>query len=83
MEVEDALKQETDKWLERMKNEMENIELLDDSREYMVQNIRAYISDSEIFLKQGELVMAFEAVLWAWAIFETLRDLKIITTKSF
>lgn len=81
-DLEKTLRHETDKWLNKMKDEIVHIELLDKKKEYMVDNIKAYIKDSEIFLKQEKLVMAFEAVLWSWAIFETLRDLKIIKSRK-
>ena len=58
------LKEETIKWLERIKrkkfkakNGFENFE----------RNIRAYISDSEYFLRKNDLIRAFECVIWAWA----------------
>ena len=44
----------------------------------MVTNIDAYIKDAEIFLKENKLIMAFEAVLWAWAIYETMKELGVI-----
>ncbi len=81
-DLEKTLRHETNKWLAKMKEEIKHIELLDKEKEYMVTNIKAYIADSETFLKDGKLVMAFEAVLWSWAIFETLRELKISKTKA-
>jgi hypothetical protein len=32
-----------------------------------MDNIKAYISDTEYFLKKGDLIRAFECVVWAWA----------------
>ncbi len=81
MNLEKELREETEKWLAKMKEEINHMELIDKEKECMITNINAYIKDSEIFLKQEKLVMAFEAVIWAWAIFETLRDLKIINTR--
>jgi hypothetical protein len=80
-DLEQALRHETEKWIAKMKDEISHIELLDKEKEHMVTNIKAYVKDSETFLKQEKLVMAFEAVIWSWAIFETLRDLKIINTR--
>lgn len=80
-DIEKTLRHETDKWIQKMKEEIKHVELLDKNKEHMVTNIKAYIKDSEIFLKQEKLVMAFEAVMWSWAIFETLRDLNIIKTR--
>jgi hypothetical protein len=33
----------------------------------MLENISSYLSDSHYFLKQNDLIRAFEAVIWAWA----------------
>jgi len=32
-----------------------------------LENISAYIRDSQFFLDKGDLIRAFEAVIWAWA----------------
>ncbi|MBE8539134.1 DUF357 domain-containing protein [Geoglobus acetivorans] len=61
MSLEEDLKKETLKWLEKI----ENIDFEGDSR--FVENIRAYISDSKYFLEINDLVRAFECVVWAWA----------------
>jgi len=61
------LKFETEKWLKRIKERMDHIELLDENRADLIKNASAYISDSEYFLKQGQLIMAFEAIIWSWA----------------
>jgi len=61
MSVEEELRRETIKWLER-------IEKIDfDGDKDFVENIRAYISDSKYFLKRNDLIRAFECVVWAWA----------------
>ena len=61
MSVEEELRKETIKWLER-------IEKIDfDGDKDFVENIRAYISDSKYFLKRNDLIRAFECVVWAWA----------------
>lgn len=51
-----------------VKNEYENF----------ARNIRAYISDSEYFEKKGNIVLAFESIVWAWAWFEILKELNIL-----
>ncbi|MCQ4153303.1 MAG: DUF357 domain-containing protein [Archaeoglobales archaeon] len=57
------LKQETEKWLGRIK---ERIRHVDGERKFM-ENIRAYISDSEYFMSTSDFIRAFECVIWAWA----------------
>lgn len=49
------------KWLKRIKER--NFE--GDKR--FVENIKAYIADSEYFLMKGDLIRAFECLIWAWA----------------
>jgi hypothetical protein len=74
--IEEDLRNETKKWLEKIKNE--KLELLDESREDFLKNIKAYISDSEHFLEKNDLIHAFEAVIWAWSWLEIGREMGII-----
>jgi len=57
------LRDETLKWLERIRNLYARCR---GEEEYM-ENVSAYISDSKYFLEKGDLIRAFEAVIWAWA----------------
>ncbi|MBO8180529.1 MAG: DUF357 domain-containing protein [Archaeoglobus sp.] len=61
--MEEELREETLKWLRRIEERMSGI---DGDKEFM-ENIRAYISDSHYFLEKGDLIRAFECVIWAWA----------------
>ena len=70
MNTEQQLKEETEKWLTKIKTERKKIRLNDKSKENMLKNIDAYISDSEHFLKKGDLIRSFEAVIWSWSIME-------------
>jgi hypothetical protein len=70
MKIDEELRQETQRWLERIKREIEKCEIQDKNKIDFLQNVRAYISDSEHFLKEEKLVLAFEAVIWAWAWFD-------------
>lgn len=63
MKLEEELREETLKWLRRIEERMSEI---DGDKEFM-ENIRAYISDSNYFLEKGDLIRAFECVVWAWA----------------
>ncbi|MBI4170761.1 MAG: DUF357 domain-containing protein [Candidatus Aenigmarchaeota archaeon] len=78
MEIKEELEEETQKWLEKIKKERENIILSDSSREDFLENIDAYISDSEFFLEHEELIEAFEAVIWGWAMLELGQELGIL-----
>lgn len=54
---------ETEKWLERIKRRVSWIE--GDKR--FLENIKAYINDSEYFIGKSDYIRAFECVIWAWA----------------
>lgn len=73
-----TLKEETEKWLEKIKKE--KIEPKKTSRELdeQITNIKAYISDCRHFLKEGDYVRAFEAVVYAWGILETCQRLGLL-----
>ena len=76
--MEETLRKETEKWLVKIKEERKKIELADTSKEEFLKNIDAYISDSEHFLENNDLIRAFEAVIWAWSILETCKELGIL-----
>ncbi len=84
--VVEELENETIKWLERIKVRIEKVNAINKKGEEFLKNIRAYISDSEYFLEKGDLVRAFECVVWAWAWLEIglnigiLLDQKTLTT---
>ncbi len=61
--LEIDLRAETLKWLERAENLFSEVS----GKEQFIDNISAYISDSKYFLEKGDLIRAFEAVIWAWA----------------
>jgi hypothetical protein len=63
-DVEADLRDETLKWLERAERLFARISPINDR---FADNISAYISDSHHFLNCGDLIRAFEAVIWAWA----------------
>jgi hypothetical protein len=82
MDTNARLRKETEKWLQRLEKEATkakpagnfNEKKLDNSME----NVRAYIKDCHYFLGKGDLVRAFEAVVYAWGILETLERLGLV-----
>ncbi len=75
-ETRKRLEDETRKWLDRIgKVGMEG-------DKWMTENIRAYVSDAEYFLGKGDLVRAFEAVIWAWAWYEIGREIGRIRDRN-
>ncbi len=75
MAIEENLKQETEKWLKKIEVERKKIKSGDD---YIIRNIDAYISDSKHFMEKGDLIRAFEAVVWSWAILEIGNHQKLL-----
>lgn len=67
MSLEMDLRGETEKWLRRAEAALENISPSKIEGDRFCTNIAAYISDCRYFLDQGDLIRAFEAVIWAWA----------------
>ena len=63
------------KWLTKIENVLPNIEADTEKGEEMLTNMNAYIADCKHFRKNEELVLSFESIVWAWAIFELARDL--------
>ncbi len=78
----EELRRETLKWLGRIKERVKDLEATCEKGEEFLKNIRAYISDSEYFLGRGDLVKAFECVVWAWAWLEIGLDLGLIRSSS-
>ncbi len=76
--LEDELREETLKWLERIRERVKFVKALDKRGEDFLRNIEAYISDSEYFLRRGDLIRAFECVVWAWAWLEIGVDIGIL-----
>lgn len=78
-EVEERLVRETEQWRERLSEELRNG--LTGNPE-LIENIEAYIADSEHFEDEGLLVESFEAVIWAWSWLEIGRRLDEIESDS-
>ncbi|MCQ8903566.1 MAG: DUF357 domain-containing protein [Methanothrix sp.] len=68
------LRAETEKWLVRADQRLSRCR----GDERFLSNIKAYISDSRYFLGRGDLIRAFEAVIWAWAWLEIGEELERI-----
>lgn len=78
MNLENALRKETEKWLAKIKGKRGEIVLIDKTKSELLENMDAYIADSEHFLKKGDLIRAFEAVIWSWANLELGLQLGIL-----
>ncbi len=78
MSLEGGLRAETEKWLLKAEEAMEMVSARGDEGERFLANIAAYLSDCQYFLEKGDLIRAFEAVIWAWAWIEIGEDLSIL-----
>ena len=81
MSLEDDLRRETEKWLLRAQEAMDAVSAQGVGGARFSANIEAYISDSRYFLEKGDLIRAFEAVIWAWAWIEISQDLGILISE--
>ena len=73
-ETETVLLKETQKMLEKLEAEMRHISYDSGNKDLKneIENIRAYMSDCTHFMEKNDLVKAFEAIVFAWGIYETL-----------
>lgn len=62
---------ETEKWLVRAEERLSRCR----GDERFLSNISAYLRDSRYFFERGDLIRAFEAVIWAWAWLEIGEEL--------
>ena len=69
--TQEKLKEETEKWLEKLNEKLED---RNESIEQM-ENVMAYRNDTEHFLEEEDYIRAFESVVYAWGILETLERL--------
>ena len=74
MSVDNQLKSETAKWTEKCKTAVVSLKPVGKKGEEFLTNINAYISDTQHFIDEGDLVRAFEAIIWAWAWLEIGAD---------
>ncbi len=70
------LLEQTHIWRGRLREALPQSIALDGEGERMLRNIQSYDADSEHFEGEGDLVRAFECVLWAWAWLEIGWDLQ-------
>jgi hypothetical protein len=76
--LEEDLRAETQKWLKRA----EELFCRVSGDQHILENVCAYIRDSHYFLEKGDLIRAFEAVVWAWAWMEIGLEKKLLQQKD-
>ena len=65
------LEKETQKWLEKLDQKLED----KDKSVDQMENVLAYRDDTKHFLEEEDYIRAWEAVIYAWGILETLESL--------
>jgi len=70
------------KWLVRLEPLLELTEPADDKAEELLENARAYVKDCHHWLDKGNLVLAFESMIHAFAIFETCKELGVFVVRE-
>ena len=82
--IENELLKETNKMLAKLENEMQHIKFDKKNKGLTeeIENIKAYMSDTKHFLEKKDLVKAFEAIVFAWGIFEALSNMHLIKANS-
>jgi len=75
------VEKETRKFIDELRTKIEKVSVNDEKGEEMLDNIKAYINDSEYFIEKGDLIRSFEAIVWAMAIFDTCRELGVLKIK--
>lgn len=76
--LEQTLRQETEKWINKIERELETTGFFNEEGKEFLLNIHAYVDDSKYWLDHGDLVKAFEAIIWAWAWYEICLKLEIL-----
>lgn len=71
-------REEIEKWLKRIKKELKNAEATNRKGKEFLDNINAYIYDCEHFLKNGDYVLSFESITWAWSYYTIGKDLGLL-----
>jgi len=75
MSLESDLAGEIERWSRKLDDALRGVSPTDEVGRRMMENIRAYRSDSGHFLERRDLIRSFECLVWAWAILETGREL--------
>ena len=82
MDLQETLKGETDKWLAKLKEAYSSFsptgKLPETDLKPIRDNLEAYIKDARYFMEKGDLIRAFEAVVYAWGLLEACQHLGLV-----
>ncbi len=77
----ERLEEETDKWRGKLQQRISEVEAVDGDGTVILENARAYLEDADHFEADGDMVRAFEAVVWGWSWVEIGEELGKIGEK--
>lgn len=69
--TQEKLEEETRKWLEKLEERVKGL----DKEVDQMENVLAYKEDTKHFLEESDYIRAWESVIYAWGILETLERL--------
>ncbi|MBI4173521.1 MAG: nucleotide exchange factor GrpE, partial [Candidatus Aenigmarchaeota archaeon] len=79
MHAEQRLESETLKWLGKLQERVKGLPKASDSKVAAeLENVHAYLKDCQHFLDRKDYVNAFEAVIYAWGILETMERMGLL-----
>ncbi len=78
--TETELVKQTEKWLSKLEKERKRLRPAKAGKGAVTafRNLDAYISDARYFQKRGDSIRAFEAMVYAWGVLETLKWLGMV-----
>ena len=82
MSLEADLISETEKWKVRLQKEIKKTAAGGEKGRGFLENITAYASDSDHFMKKKDYVRSFEAIVWAWAWLEIGKETGVLKNKK-
>jgi len=82
MTTESTVEKETEKWLKVLEERLARAKILDKKVDNEIENVKAYIHDSKYFLGKKDFVRAFEAVIYAYGIYETCLRVGLVGEKE-
>jgi len=71
-------REEIEKWLSRLKKELKTVKANGKKGKEFLDNINAYVIDCEHFMKNGDNVLSFEAITWAWSYYTIGKDIGLL-----
>ena len=76
--------EEITKWMKRIGIVLPTVVIRDPQASLLLDNIRAYTEDCKYFLEEKkDLVLAFEAIIWAWAWLEIGKHLNMLDFRDY